>query len=199
MALKLPRLVIATHNAGKLREFRALLSSVADEVISQSELGLESVEETADSFVGNALIKARHAARAFGGAALADDSGLEVDALQGAPGIYSARYAGVGATDRDNNQKLLTMLAGVPSPRRARYRAALVLLTDPDDLTPIIAEGVWEGEIAQSPQGAGGFGYDPLFVPCGSTVTVAEMAVDVKNRCSHRAQAMAALLARVSR
>lgn len=197
MALVLPRLVIATHNPGKLREFRALLSSVTGEVISQADLGIEAAEETAATFFGNALIKAQHAARLSGSAALADDSGLEVDALHGAPGVRSARYAGEGATDRDNNHQLLAALTGVPVPRRARYRAVLVLMTGPNDTQPIVAEGVWEGAIAEAPQGTGGFGYDPLFVPEGSACTAAEMSAEDKNRCSHRAMALAALLARV--
>jgi XTP/dITP diphosphohydrolase len=178
MALVLPRLVIATHNPGKLREFRALLSSVTGEVISQADLGIEAAEETAATFFGNALIKAQHAARLSGSAALADDSGLEVDALHGAPGVRSARYAGEGAPDRDNNHQLLAALAGVPVPRRARYRAVLVLVTGPDDTQPIVAEGVWEGAIAEAPQGTGGFGYDPLFVPEGSACTAAEMSAE---------------------
>ncbi len=195
MAAPLPRLVVASGNAGKLRELRALLAELATELIAQSELGVAAVAETETSLRGNALLKARHAARATGCAALADDSGLEVDALGGAPGVYSARYAGEGAPDADNNRKLLAALAGVPAPRRARYRAVLALVRNADDPSPLVAEGAWEGEIARAPRGAGGFGYDPLFVPAGLERTAAELAPEEKNRVSHRARALAALLA----
>jgi XTP/dITP diphosphohydrolase len=195
--LRLPRLVVATGNAGKLREFRALLAGVAAEVVSQADLGIPSVAETETSFVGNALLKARHAARAAGTAALADDSGLEVDALEGAPGVYSARYAGEGADDAANNAKLLRALAAVPAPRRARYRAVLVLVRHADDPDPVIAEGAWEGSIALAPQGGGGFGYDPLFLVGSGPLTAAELPAEVKNRQSHRAMALSLLLARL--
>ena len=195
MAAPLPRLVVATGNAGKLRELRTLAAALATEIVPQSELGVAAVEETESSFVGNALLKARHAARVTGAAALADDSGLEVDALGGAPGVYSARYAGAGACDADNNAKLLAALAGVPPPRRARYVAVLVLVTGPEDPAPLVAEGRWQGRIATAPRGAGGFGYDPLFEPGDGGRTAAELAPDEKNRLSHRAQALAALLA----
>jgi XTP/dITP diphosphohydrolase len=195
MAAPLPRLVVASGNAGKLRELRALAGSLAAEIVSQSELGVAAVAETERSLLGNALLKARHAARATGAAALADDSGLEVDALGGAPGVYSARYAGEGASDAANNARLLAALAGVPPPRRARYRAVLVLVTGPDDPAPLVAEGSWEGRIATTPRGAGGFGYDPLFLPGEDERSVAELAPAEKNRRSHRAQALAALLA----
>jgi XTP/dITP diphosphohydrolase len=194
MAAPLPRLVVATGNAGKLAELRTLAAALATEIVAQSALGVAAAAETETSFAGNALLKARHAARATGLPALADDSGLEVDALGGAPGVYSARYAGDGASDTDNNAKLLAALAGQPLPRRARYRAALVLVLGPDDPAPLVAEGRWEGEIASAPRGAGGFGYDPLFVPTGGTRTAAELVPAEKNRLSHRAQALAALL-----
>ncbi len=193
MAAPLPRLVVATGNAGKLAELRALAAALATEIVPQSALGVAAVAETERSFAGNALLKARHAARATGLPALADDSGLEVDALDGAPGVYSARYAGDGARDADNNAKLLGALAGVAAPRRARYRAALVLVLGPDD-PPLLAEGSWEGEIATAARGSGGFGYDPLFLPDGGQRTAAELAAAEKNRVSHRAQALAALL-----
>jgi XTP/dITP diphosphohydrolase len=195
MAAPLPRLVVASGNAGKLAELRALARELATEIVSQSELGVAPVAESEASFVGNALLKARHAARATGAAALADDSGLEVEALGGAPGVYSARYAGAGASDADNNRKLLAALAGIPAPRRARYRAVLVLVLGPGDPTPLIAEGRWDGRIAAAPRGAGGFGYDPLFVPGEGERTAAELTPAEKNRVSHRAQALAALLA----
>jgi XTP/dITP diphosphohydrolase len=195
MAAPLPRLVVASGNAGKLAELRALARELATEIVSQPELGVAPVAESEASFVGNALLKARHAARATGAAALADASGLEVEALGGAPGVYSARYAGAGASDADNNRKLLAALAGIPAPRRARYRAVLVLVLGPGDPTPLIAEGRWDGRIAAAPRGAGGFGYDPLFVPGEGERTAAELTPAEKNRVSHRAQALAALLA----
>ena len=195
MAAPLSRLVVASGNAGKLRELRAIAAELATEIVSQSELGVSAVAETESTFVGNALLKARHAARATGAAALADDSGLEVDALGGAPGVYSARYAGVGASDADNNTKLLVALAAVSAPRRARYRAVLVLVRGPQDPAPLVAEGSWEGQIASSPRGSGGFGYDPLFVPGDGARSAAEFTPEEKNSLSHRAQAFTALLA----
>ncbi|MBS0395773.1 MAG: RdgB/HAM1 family non-canonical purine NTP pyrophosphatase [Proteobacteria bacterium] len=190
----MPRLVVATANAGKLAELRALARELAATIVPQVELGVVTAEETEDSFAGNALLKARHAARATGLPALADDSGLEVEALHGAPGVYSARYAGAGADDRANNDKLLAALAGVAPPRRARYRAVLALVRAADDPRPLLAEGVWEGRIAAVPRGAGGFGYDPLF-ELEDGRTAAELPAAEKNRRSHRAQALAALLA----
>jgi XTP/dITP diphosphohydrolase len=189
-----PRLVVATGNPGKLREFRALLAGVADEILPQTDLGVPSPEETEDDFVGNALLKARHAARLTGMPALADDSGLEVEALGGAPGVRSARYAGEGADDTANNARLLAELAGVPAPRRARYRAVIVLVRSADDPTPLVAEGTWEGRIGFEARGCGGFGYDPLFLVGDTGTTAAELPADHKNRVSHRACALAALL-----
>jgi XTP/dITP diphosphohydrolase len=194
------RLVVATGNPGKLREFRSLLRGVpADgqpyELVSLGELGLPSPEETGKSFLANALLKAQHAAAAGGHAALADDSGLEVDALQGAPGIHSARYAGVSgaAADAANNAKLLRELADVPFERRqARYRCALVLLDSPD-APPLIAEETWDGYILESPRGDGGFGYDPYFWLPDQQLTAAELPPEEKNRCSHRGRALRAL------
>ncbi len=195
MAAPLRRLVVASGNPGKLRELRALAGSLATEIVAQSDLGVAAIAETEPSFLGNALLKARHAARATGLAALADDSGLEVDALGGAPGVASARYAGEGASDADNIAKLLGALAGVPPPRRARFRAVLVLVTGPDDPAPLVAEGRWEGRIATAARGAGGFGYDPVFLPGDGELSVAELGPEEKNRRSHRAQALRALLA----
>jgi XTP/dITP diphosphohydrolase len=149
--------------------------------------------------VGNALLKARHAARLTGCPALADDSGLEVDALDGAPGVYSARFAGAGADDLANNARLLAELRGVPGRRRARYRAAIVLVRDAEDPSPLIAEGTWEGRIAHAPRGHGGFGYDPLFLVGDGELTAAELDPIAKNRVSHRAVALAALLAALDR
>jgi XTP/dITP diphosphohydrolase len=195
-------LIVATSNPGKLREFGALLSGLPFELHSLGELGVAPPEESGASFLENALLKARHAAAAagFGGAsaagiaAIADDSGLEVDALGGAPGIFSARYAGVGADDAANNAKLLSALAGTPPKlRRARYRCALVLVFGPSDAAPLIAEGVWEGSILESPRGSGGFGYDPYFWLPDLGVTAAQLDPSDKNRLSHRGIAMRAL------
>jgi XTP/dITP diphosphohydrolase len=198
-------LIVATSNPGKLREFRALLSDLPFELHGLGELGVVPPEESGASFLENALLKARHAAAAalaagLGGgtapdvAAIADDSGLEVDALGGAPGIFSARYAGVGAGDAANNAKLLSALAGIPPKRRrARYRCALVLVFAPSDAGPLIAEGVWEGTILESPRGSGGFGYDPYFWLPELGVTAAQLDPSDKNRQSHRGIAMRAL------
>jgi XTP/dITP diphosphohydrolase len=205
-ALVAPKpLIVATTNPGKLREFRALLSDLPFELYGLGELGVAPPEESGASFLENALLKARHAAAAAQAAglrgpsgldvaAIADDSGLEVDALGGAPGIFSARYAGVGADDAANNAKLLSALAGVPlERRRARYRCALVLVTAPSDAAPLIAEGVWEGSILDSPRGSGGFGYDPYFWLPDLGVTAAQLDPSEKNRLSHRGIAMRAL------
>ena len=198
MRPRFERLVVATSNPGKLREFEELLKAVAGEIVAQGALGIAAAEETEASFVGNALLKARHAARLAGCAALADDSGLEVDALGGAPGVYSARYAGPDATDAANNLKLLAALEAIPPPRTARYRAVLVLVASATDPSPLIAEGVWEGEIAMVPRGNGGFGYDLLFIVAGTGLTAAEMPLALKNEQSHRAQAMRVLQRRLS-
>ena len=187
----LESLVIATGNAGKLREFRDLLSGLRFAVIAQGDLGIPSPEETGSTFLENALLKARHAAAAGGTAAIADDSGLEVDALGGAPGIYSARYAGAQADDVANNAKLLAELrvAGA-APWRARYRCVLVFVEGPGDTSPLIADGVWEGCIVESPRGRGGFGYDPYFFLPELQMTAAELDLADKNRRSHRGTAM---------
>jgi XTP/dITP diphosphohydrolase len=171
-----------------------MLQGLVDEVIPQSELGVSAVAETESTFAGNALLKARHAARVTGLPALADDSGLEVDALAGAPGVWSARYAGEAATDAQNNAKLLSALVDVPAPRRARYRAVLALVTSADDPQPVMAEGSWEGEIALRPAGEGGFGYDPLFLVDGGPLTAAQLEARDKNLRSHRAMALARLV-----
>jgi XTP/dITP diphosphohydrolase len=184
-------LVLATGNSGKLREFRALLEGLPFDVIAQTELGLIGPEETGSTFLENALLKARHTAAAANAAAIADDSGLEVDALDGAPGIYSARYAGVGADDAANNSKLLAALHGIRgNARRARYRCALVFVAGPGDAAPLTAEGVWEGAIVESPRGSAGFGYDPYFWLPELNMTAAELAPAEKNRRSHRGIAM---------
>jgi XTP/dITP diphosphohydrolase len=190
------RLVVATANAGKLREFRELLAGLPLEIVSLASLRLSSPEETGASFRENALLKARHAQSLTRSAVLADDSGLEVDALGGAPGILSARYAGLGADDVANNAKLLAALEGVPQEQRtARYRCALVFLPAPPEDRPILAEGVWSGRIASAARGAGGFGYDPYFYLPELGLNVAELDAAEKNRHSHRAQAMRVLRA----
>ena len=195
--MKLPGavLVLATGNQGKLAEMRALLAPLALEVKAQSEFGVEPPEETGASFIENAILKARHAARITGLPALADDSGLEVDALDGAPGIYSARYAGQGAGDAANNAKLLQSLAGVlPGQRSARFRCAIALLRHAADPMPLVIGGTWEGRILDAARGENGFGYDPLFLPAGMDRTSAELDSATKNRHSHRGQALHALL-----
>jgi XTP/dITP diphosphohydrolase len=187
------RLVVATANPGKLREFRALLAGLPYELISLAELGLESPAETGSSFLENAALKARHAATLSGFAAVADDSGIEVDALGGAPGIHSARYAGADADDDANNTKLMSALKGVPlAARRARYRCALVLI-EAADTAPTVAEAAWEGFILDAPRGSGGFGYDPYFWLPELDKTAAELGSEEKNRLSHRGKAMRAL------
>lgn len=189
------KVVLASGNAGKLREMRALLAGQGFEVLPQSAFGIEPPPEDGSSFVENALIKARHAARLSGLPAIADDSGLAVDALGGQPGIHSARFAGVGGGDAGNNEKLLAELARVPAGSRgARYHCAAVFVRDADDPAPIVREGRWEGSIGFERRGAGGFGYDPLFLVAGDTRTVAEMPEVEKNRASHRAQALGALV-----
>jgi XTP/dITP diphosphohydrolase len=188
--------VLASGNAGKLREFAQLLAARDIEVIPQTTYGIATPEETGATFLDNALLKARHAAGATGLAALADDSGIEVDALGGRPGVWSARYAGAGATDADNLALLLRELASVPEPRRsARYRCVLVFLRHPADPDPVVANGVWEGRILSAPRGSGGFGYDPIFQPQGLALSVAELPAQQKNLISHRGQALRALLA----
>jgi len=188
------RLIVASANAGKLRELRALLAGLPFDPVSQAALGIASVPETGASYDANALIKARHAAEAGGAAAIADDSGLEVEALGGAPGVHSARYAGEGADDAANNAKLIAALAGVPMPeRRARYRCVLVYLAGPADRDPLIAEGVWEGFIRESPRGDNGFGYDPYFWLPQLQMTAAELDPAEKNRLSHRGTALRSL------
>ena len=185
------QIVLASGNAGKLAELQALLAGFAVELIPQTALAVPEAEETGLTFIENALIKARHAAAHTGLPAIADDSGLAVDALGGAPGIYSARYAGPGATDADNNQRLLAELARHPeAPRSARFHCLLVFLRSADDPTPLIGEGCWEGEILMAPRGENGFGYDPLFLVPGEQCSSAELARERKNRISHRALAM---------
>ena len=189
------RLVLATGNAGKLRELREILEPWNVDVRPQSEFTHAHAAETGLSFVENALLKARHAAGASGLPAIGDDSGLEVDALRGAPGIHSARYARPMASDADNNLKLLDELAAVPAAARgARYRCAMVYLRWPLDAAPLIAQAAWEGRILRAPVGVHGFGYDPLFEVAGTGRSVAQLDPAEKNRISHRGQALRALL-----
>jgi XTP/dITP diphosphohydrolase len=190
------RVVLASGNAGKLRELAALLAPLHLELVPQDSLGIGAVPETGATFLDNALLKARHAARAARLPALADDSGLEVDALGGGPGVLSARYAGEGADDAANLALLLAELADVAEPRRtARYQCVLVLVRAGDDPAPLIARGTWEGRIALAPRGSGGFGYDPAFVPAGGQLTAAELPAQEKNAVSHRGRAARALVA----
>lgn len=187
-------LVIASSNPGKLREFRELLLDLPFEMRAQSDAGITAPEETGSSFYENALLKARHAANLARCAAIGDDSGLEVDALGGAPGIYSARYAGAGADDASNNAKLIAALAAVPAvARTARYRCVLVFVNGPSDPAPLTAEGVWAGTLLRTPQGAAGFGYDPYFWLEELGKSAAELAPAEKNRLSHRGIALRAL------
>lgn len=188
------QLVLASGNPGKLRELAAILDDLGYELQPQSGFGVGTVAETGTTFVENAIIKARHAAQYTGLAALADDSGLEVDALDGAPGVYSARFAGADADDAANNALLVEKLATVPaSERSARYRAVIVLLRHAADPAPLICEGSWEGMIQLTPAGNGGFGYDPYFFLPELGCTSAELSAAEKNRISHRGQALAAL------
>ncbi len=189
-------LVLASRNQKKLAELQALLAPLGFVLRLVSEFTDEVVEETAPTFVENALLKARHASRISGLPAIADDSGLEVDALNGAPGVYSARFAGEPSSDEANSRKLHAALAGVPeSARGARFVSVLALLRYPDDPVPLIAQGEWRGSILRSPRGDNGFGYDPLFLDPESGLSAAELAPEEKNRRSHRARAMQALVA----
>ena len=192
------QLILASGNPGKLRELSALLAGVGYAVHAQSEFNVPGVEETGTTFVENAIIKARNAARHTNRMALADDSGIVVDALDGAPGVYSARFAGEGADDDANNALLVEKLAGVPAERRtAHYKAVIVLMRHADDPSPIICEGNWDGLIRLEAAGAGGFGYDPHFYLPELGCTSAQLDPEEKNRLSHRGQALRELLARI--
>jgi XTP/dITP diphosphohydrolase len=192
------RVILASCNAGKLAELITLLAPLGFDLTPQQDLGIESPPETGETFVDNALLKARHAAARRALAAIADDSGIEVDALGKAPGVRSARFAGAGAAEADNLKKLLTHMRGVPAAERgARYRCVIAFVRDAEDAAPIIAQGSWEGSIAQAARGTGGFGYDPIFVPAGDVRTAAELAPSEKNAVSHRALALRALVAQL--
>jgi len=188
-------IVLASNNVGKVREINALLTAEDIHVIPQGDLGVAEVEETGLSFVENAILKARNAAAHSGLAAIADDSGIEVDALAGAPGIYSARFAGPGASDLDNLNKLIKVLKGRPvEERTARFQCLMVYLRHAEDPTPVICQGTWEGVILDAPRGENGFGYDPVFFVPSEGCSSAELDPATKNRLSHRGQALAKLV-----
>ena len=187
-------IILASSNPGKVREINQLLAGLDIEVRPQSEFGVTDAEETGLTFVENAILKARHAAEPTGLPAIADDSGLEVDALNGAPGIYSARYAGSNASDRENLEKLLADIRDVPkAARTARFQCLLVYLRHAKDPTPLICQGTWEGSILFEPRGANGFGYDPVFYVPTNDCSSAELAPEIKNSLSHRGQALRSL------
>ena len=189
------KIVLASNNAGKVREINELLTAYDINVVPQGDYDVDSVEETGLTFVENAIIKARYAALKTGLPAIADDSGIEVDALNGAPGIYSARFSGEGASDKDNNAKLLQELKDIPeSGRTARYQCVMVFMRHAGDPTPIIASGSWEGIILNAPKGSGGFGYDPLFYVATHQCSAAELTPELKNKLSHRSKALISLL-----
>lgn len=192
------RLVLASGNRGKLTELRELLAPLGLECIAQGDLGIDDIEETGATFVENALLKARHAARQSGLPALADDSGLCVDALGGAPGLHSARYAGTHGDSAANIVKLLDTLRD-SADRSAHFHCSIVLLVHADDPAPLIAEGRWHGRILDAPRGAHGFGYDPVFLPDCHEGSAAELGTDIKNRISHRSLALAELRRRLGR
>lgn len=190
--------VLASNNRGKLREFSAMFETLHIDIRPQADYGIPEAEETGLTFIENAIVKARNACEHSGLPAMADDSGIEVDALQGAPGIYSARYAGPNCDDQANNEKLVAALRGVPAVERtARYRACLVYMRHAADPAPIIAEGVWEGRIIDDPRGENGFGYDPYFLLPSRGITSAELPPEEKNQISHRAMALRILLEKI--
>lgn len=189
------RVVLASGNKGKVREINEILAGLDIEVVPQTEFDVPEAEETGLTFVENAILKARNAAKHTGLPAIADDSGLEVDALKGAPGIRSARYAGPGASDRDNLEKLLQELAGVDeADRAARFQCLMVYMAHEADPTPLICQGTWEGRIAREPAGDNGFGYDPVFFVPDHDCTAAQLPAGEKNRLSHRGQALRSLV-----
>jgi XTP/dITP diphosphohydrolase len=187
------RIVLASGNPGKVREIRRILGEFGVEIVPQTELGVGDADETGSSFVENALIKARHAADLTGLPAIADDSGLVVDALDGRPGVYSARYAGVQASDDDNIEKLLHELRGVPDDKRTAAFHCCAVYVSADDSTSLVAEGRWQGRILGERRGSGGFGYDPVFFDPECGRSAAELGPDLKNARSHRGKALAAL------
>jgi len=193
------KIVLASNNKGKVREIGQMLTDFDAQVLPQSEFNIIEVEETGLTFVENAILKARYAAQHSGLPAIADDSGLEVDALNGAPGIYSARFAGKDATDEQNLQKLLAELQDIPQDERtARFQCLMVYMRHAADPTPLICQGTWEGRITFEPQGEKGFGYDPVFFVPDKNCTSAQLPADVKNQLSHRAKALNALVNQLS-
>lgn len=193
------QIVLASGNKGKLKEFGEILQPLNMEIVSQGSLGVEDIEETGLSFVENAILKARNACEHTGLAAISDDSGLEVDALKGAPGIYSARYAGVGASDAENVEKLLAALAGVPTEERtARFRCVLVCMRHALDPTPLICLGTWEGRVLESPRGEHGFGYDPIFWSPEFNLASAQLTSLEKKSVSHRGKAVSEITAQLA-
>lgn len=193
------RIVLASNNQGKVREIGQLLAGQDMEVLPQSAFDIPEIEETGLTFVENAILKARNAAALSGLPAIADDSGLEVDALKGAPGIYSARFAGPNATDADNNRKMLAELEKMPEKERtARFQCLMVYMRHGKDPVPIICQGTWEGRILREPQGENGFGYDPLFFVPEKNCSAAELPAEMKNAMSHRGKALQCLLQALS-
>jgi XTP/dITP diphosphohydrolase len=194
------KIVLASNNPGKVREINQLLEKLDIEVVSQSDFDVPEIEETGLTFVENAILKARNAAHHTGLPALADDSGIEVDALNGAPGIYSARYAGVGASDAENLSKLLKQLNALDNlSRLARFQCLMVLMRHENDPTPLVCQGTWEGEIIDTPQGDNGFGYDPIFYVPSENCTSAQLPPEKKNALSHRGKALQCLLDKLVR
>lgn len=194
------KLVLASNNPGKVREINQLLANLDIEVVAQSDFGVPEIEETGLTFVENAILKARNASHHTGLPALADDSGIEVDALRGAPGIYSARFAGSGASDEQNLNRLLAELKAIDNaPRSARFQCLMVLMKHDGDPTPLICQGTWEGEIIDTPRGENGFGYDPIFYVPTENCTSAQLPPETKNKLSHRGKALQCLLDKLER
>jgi XTP/dITP diphosphohydrolase len=192
---KINKIVLASGNAGKVREINKLFADCGINIVPQSEFNVVEVPETGTTFVENAIIKARHAAKCTGLPAISDDSGIEVDELNARPGVYSARYAGENASDLDNNTKMLTELKGIPDDKRtARYWCILVFMRHENDPVPIITQASWDGRILEAPQGDGGFGYDPIFYVPTHDCSGGELALEEKNKISHRARALQAML-----
>jgi len=189
------KVVLASSNAGKIKEFKEILKNFHIDIIPQSDLGVSDIEETGLSFIENAIIKARHAAKVTGLPAIADDSGLAVDALNGAPGIYSARYAGANAGSKNNIAKLLNDMRDVPDNKRSgSFHCVLAFLSHALDPTPLICDGKWSGQILHEPKGENGFGYDPVFYVPSEKMTAAELPSTLKNQISHRGMAIQLLL-----
>ncbi len=193
------RVVLASGNAGKLREIAQLLEGLNLEILPQSEFDVPEIEETGLTFVDNAILKARNAAHHTGLPAIGDDSGIAVDVLRGRPGIYSARFAGIGASDEENLEKLIRMITPFPDEERtARFICSMVYIRHEEDHVPVIAEGVWEGQLLIDPNGQNGFGYDPIFYVSSQQCTSAELPPEIKNKLSHRGQALRKLLEQLS-